>query len=90
VTEENVQKLTNEYDKKKEERNRIASTSIRQMWLDELDVLRQAYLAYREERRNGGLTTSSLEATSTSQSKKRASGDSSKQAEGKKKIKVVK
>jgi DNA topoisomerase-2 len=50
VTEENVERLNREHDTKQKELERIQSTTIQQMWLNELEVLRAAYLEYKEER----------------------------------------
>ena len=50
VTEENVEKLNKEHDTKQKELIKIESTTIQQMWTNELDVMQTAYIAYKEER----------------------------------------
>lgn len=50
VTEENVERLNKEYGNKKVELERVKSTSINKMWLDELEKLSEEYIAYKEER----------------------------------------
>ena len=44
VSEENVEKLTKEFNEKMEELNLIKSTSIEHMWLHELQTLKQMYV----------------------------------------------
>ena len=44
VSEENVEKLTKEFNEKMEELNLIKSTSIEHMWLHELQTLEQMYV----------------------------------------------
>ena len=50
VSEENVEKLLNEYDRKQKELAEIKATSCQQMWLRELDALEQEYVNYRTDR----------------------------------------
>jgi DNA topoisomerase-2 len=51
VTEENVEKLFNEFKKKETELNLVSATPINKMWGDELDNLKKEYINYREERK---------------------------------------
>ena len=50
VSEENVEKLLNEYDRKQQELVEIKATTCQQMWLRELDALEQEYVNYRSDR----------------------------------------
>ena len=50
VTEENVDKLNREHSTKKMELDIVTSTTVNQMWTNELDKLSQEYLEYKEER----------------------------------------
>ncbi len=50
VTEENVEKLLKERGAKETELETIKSTTINKMWLNELEVLKDQYVEYREER----------------------------------------
>ena len=50
VTEENVAKLLKDCDTKKSELEVIVNTTIHQMWLSELENLREEYMVYKEER----------------------------------------
>ena len=50
VTEENVERLIKEHGDKETELETIKSTSINKMWLNELEVLKEQYVEYREER----------------------------------------
>ena len=50
VTEENVDKIMKEYKAKEDELIKIQSTTIQQMWLTELEELKESYLSYKEER----------------------------------------
>jgi DNA topoisomerase-2 len=50
VTEENVERLLKEHGDKETELETIKSTSINNMWLSELDVLKEQYVEYKEER----------------------------------------
>ena len=50
VSDENVEKLMNEYTRKQSELAEIKATPCQQMWLKELDALEQEYNAYRRER----------------------------------------
>jgi DNA topoisomerase II len=50
VSEENVEKLLNEYDRKQKELAEIKATTCQQMWLRELNALEQEYVNYRTDR----------------------------------------
>jgi DNA topoisomerase-2 len=50
VSDENVQRLNNEYMKKQEELDNIKNTSTQQMWLNELQLLEEEYNNYLNER----------------------------------------
>jgi len=50
VSEENVEKLLNEYDRKQKELAEIKATSCQQLWLRELNALEQEYVNYRTDR----------------------------------------
>ena len=50
VSEENVEKLLNDYDRKQKELAEIKAMSYQQMWLRELDALEQEYVNYRSDR----------------------------------------
>jgi len=50
VTQENVNKLIKEHGDKEAELEQIKSTTIQQMWLNELDILKVHYEKYVEER----------------------------------------
>ena len=50
VSQENVEKLLNEHQKKEKELEKIQSTTIQEMWLNELKELGHAYSEYKEER----------------------------------------
>ena len=50
VTEENVIRLMKEHSEKTDELERIKNITIQEMWLYELEVLRNEYLNYKEER----------------------------------------
>ena len=50
VTEENVEKLNKEHGNKKCELETVKTTTINEMWLNELDKLREEYLEYKEDR----------------------------------------
>jgi len=50
VSEENVEKLLNDYDRKQKELAEIKATTCQQMWLRELDALEQEYVNYRSDR----------------------------------------
>ena len=50
VSEENVEKLNAEYDRKQAELAEIKATTCQQMWLRELNALEQEYGNYRTER----------------------------------------
>ena len=50
VTEENVERLYKERGNKEVELETIKSTTINQMWLNELEKLSQEYALYKEER----------------------------------------
>ena len=50
VSQENVEKLMNEHQKKEKELEKIQSTSIQKTWLDELKELEKAYGEYKDQR----------------------------------------
>jgi DNA topoisomerase-2 len=50
VTDENIEKLTNDHNTKENEFNKIKSKSINDMWLEELIVLHEGYKNYKEKR----------------------------------------
>jgi DNA topoisomerase-2 len=50
VTSENVDKLNKEHDTKQKELSKIQSTTIQEMWRSELDIVKDAYIGYKEER----------------------------------------
>lgn len=50
VTEENIEKLLKEKGNKESDLEKIKATSIQQMWLGELDILKIQYLEYKEDR----------------------------------------
>ena len=50
VTEENVEKLNNEHEDKKAELESVKNTTKYQMWLTELELLKEEYLEYKENR----------------------------------------
>jgi DNA topoisomerase-2 len=50
VTEENVEKLYKERHNKEAELELITSTTINNMWLSELETLKEQYIEYKEER----------------------------------------
>ena len=50
VSQENVERLLNEHQKKEKELEKIQSTTIQEMWLNELKELGHAYSEYKEER----------------------------------------
>jgi len=55
VTDENVQKMMNERDKKERELNIVKSKPISVMWEEELVILETEYMRYREDRRQSTL-----------------------------------
>lgn len=50
VTEENVEKLYKEHGNKQAELETIKSTTINQMWLNELEILKEQYIEYKDTR----------------------------------------
>jgi DNA topoisomerase-2 len=50
VTSENVDKLNKEHDTKQKELAKIQSTTIQEMWSSELEMVKNAYVGYKEER----------------------------------------
>ena len=50
VTEENVEKLNKEHGNKAIELETVKSTTINKMWLNELTILKEQYIEYKEER----------------------------------------
>jgi len=60
VTSENIEKLLKEKGDKESELETVKNTSSNQMWLNELDKLREVYMEYKEERErmmNGTMET---------------------------------
>ena len=50
VTEENVEKLLKEKGNKEMELERVKTTTIQQMWLGELEQLKELYIDYKDNR----------------------------------------
>jgi DNA topoisomerase-2 len=50
VTEENVNKLNKEHESKQSELLSVKNTTIHKMWLNELELLKEQYLEYKENR----------------------------------------
>ena len=50
VTEENVERLLTDKTNKEKELETIKNTSINEMWISELDTLRQQFIEYKDER----------------------------------------
>jgi len=50
VTSENVDKLNKEHDTKQKELDKIKATTIQDMWRSELEMVKDAYVGYKEER----------------------------------------
>jgi hypothetical protein len=50
VSEENVAKLLKEHNDKQQELENVKNTSIQQMWINELDILKNEYQEYQKER----------------------------------------
>jgi DNA topoisomerase-2 len=50
VTEENVERLYNECGNKESELQKVQATTISKMWCNELDLLKNQYMEYKEER----------------------------------------
>jgi DNA topoisomerase-2 len=50
VTEENVDKLNKDHGNKASELEIIKNTSVNQMWISEIDTLREQYIVYKDER----------------------------------------
>lgn len=50
VTEENVAKIIKERGDKDIELETVKNTTVNKMWLDELEILQQQYVEYKEER----------------------------------------
>jgi DNA topoisomerase-2 len=63
VSEENVEKILNEYASKQDELERIKATTIQQMWLSELEILENEYIKYKKERAQSQLGDSPLQDT---------------------------
>jgi len=62
VTEENVEKLLKDKTNKEKELETIKNTTINEMWLSELDSLREQFIEYKDERikmMNGEVSVSS-------------------------------
>ncbi len=50
VTSENVDKLNKEHDTKQKALAKIQATTIQEMWTSELEMVKNAYIGYKEER----------------------------------------
>jgi DNA topoisomerase-2 len=50
VTQENIERLYNECENKESQLEVIKKTTINKMWLDELEILTQQYIDYKEDR----------------------------------------
>ena len=61
VSQENVEKIMNDYEKKKKDLEIVQSTTIQQMWLNELSELKEAYSQYRELRQRLMITEEETE-----------------------------
>ena len=71
VTEENVDKITSDCEKKKEELDIITNTTIQQTWLNELGLLESEYMKYKDSREK--LMNSDTVDSSAKKTKKRHS-----------------
>jgi len=71
VTEENVDKLNKEHENKDYELENLKNTSKSQMWLSELDLLKEEYLEYKENRERLMNGLDGPEKMSSSKSKKK-------------------
>lgn len=67
VTEENVEKIKNDCERKKEELDIIQNTSIQNTWLNELETLETEYTKYKDIRNK--LMNAELDETPSSQGK---------------------
>ena len=76
VCQENVNRLEKDHSSKEQELKLTQSKTIQQMWLEELDVFRQQYLEYKEDRER-------VSSSNPSSKKEGKSGE-------KKKLKIVK
>ena len=70
VTEENVDKITTDCEKKKEELDIITNTTIQQTWLNELGLLESEYMKYKDSREK--LMNSDTVDSSAKKTKKKA------------------
>ena len=70
VSEENVEKLLKDHERKQAELAQIMATSIEQMWLQELCVLEQEYELYREERQRAQFADPAAATSQNSKKKK--------------------
>jgi DNA topoisomerase-2 len=66
VTEENVAKLNKEHGEKMDVLEIVKSTTIHQMWLNELETLKEQYINYKEER---NLTIENIKAKAKAKNK---------------------
>jgi DNA topoisomerase-2 len=71
VTEENVSKILNECDNKNNELQRVKSTTIQEMWLQELVALENEYIEYQQIRYQSQQTDLQLKKKVTKVSKKK-------------------
>ena len=70
VTEENVDKITSDCEKKKQELDIITNTTIQQTWLNELGLLESEYMKYKDSREK--LMNSDTVDSSAKKTKKKA------------------
>jgi hypothetical protein len=56
VCQENVNRLEKDHSSKEQELKLTQSKTIQQMWLEELDVFREQYLEYKEDRERSSQT----------------------------------
>ena len=71
VTEENVNKLNKEHESKQTELLSVKNTTIYKMWLNELELLKEQYLEYKENRERLMSGLDGLGQASSSKSKKK-------------------
>ena len=71
VTEENVDKLNKEYESKLSELTNVKNTTIYQMWTNELELLKEQYLEYKENRERLMSGLDGLGQSGSSKSKKK-------------------
>jgi DNA topoisomerase-2 len=71
VTEENVNKLNKEHESKQTELLSVKNTTIYKMWLNELELLKEQYLEYKENRERLMSGLDGIGQVSSSKSKKK-------------------